>query len=133
MFHFSSVGWCQSQVFKGLVGDAAAPGRAGEKAQLHQIGLVHILQGDGLLVDGGGQGVQAYRPAVVILDDAQQHAAVDLVQAQGVDLQRLQGPISYPLGNDAPSSDLGEVSHPPQHPVGDTGCAPAAPAPKLAP
>ena len=57
------------QVLVCLAGDAAAPGGAGQEAQLHQIGLVDVLQGDGLLADGGGQGIQPHGAAAVVVDD----------------------------------------------------------------
>ena len=47
----------------GQGGDAAAPGGAGEEAQLHQVGLIDVLQCDGLFTDGGGQSFQANRAA----------------------------------------------------------------------
>lgn len=45
----------QTQVLVGQAGDAAPPGGAGEEAHLHEIRLVHILQGHGLLPYGRGQ------------------------------------------------------------------------------
>ena len=110
----------------GLGGDAPAPWGAGEEAQLHEVGLVHILQGDRLLVDSGGQGLQAHRPAPVVLDDAPEHPVVDGVQSQVVDLQGGEGLVGHLLGDDAPRPHLGEVPHPPEHPVGDPRGAPGA-------
>ena len=62
------------QVVIGLVGDAAAAGGAGQKAQLHQIGFVHILQRYGLFADGSSQCFQTYGAAAVIADDRCEHA-----------------------------------------------------------
>ena len=45
------------QVVVGQGGDAPSPGRPGQEAQLHQVGLIYILQSDGFLADGGGQGL----------------------------------------------------------------------------
>ena len=51
----------QPQVRIGQAGDAPPPGGAGEEANLHEVGFVHVLQGHGLLADGGGQGLQAHQ------------------------------------------------------------------------
>ena len=58
-------GFLQRQLHLPLIGDAqmliggncdtSAPGGAGEEAQLHQIGLVHILQRYRFFPDGGSQ------------------------------------------------------------------------------
>ena len=53
-------------------GDASASGSAGQEAQLHQVRLVNILQGDRLFADGSGQGLQAHRAARVVLDVEEQ-------------------------------------------------------------
>ena len=114
------------QVLVCLRRHAPAPGRPGQEAQLHQVWLVHVLQGHGLLADGGGQGLQAHGTAAVVLDDGPQHPPVDGVQPQVVDLQRAQGLVRHILGDDAVGLHLGEVPDPAQHPVGDPGRAPAA-------
>ena len=67
----------QAQMSVCFFGDTPPSGGAGEEAHLHQIRLVDILQSDGLLVDGGGQGLQAHGAASVVLNDAAEHPAVD--------------------------------------------------------
>ena len=57
-------------------GDTAAPGSPGQEAQLHQVRLIHILQGHGLLANGGSQGFQAHRAAGIILNDGGEHPMV---------------------------------------------------------
>ena len=44
-----------------------------------------------------------------------------------VDLQGLQRLVRYGIGDGAVRFYLGEVPHPAEHPVGDTGCTPGAP------
>ena len=110
----------------GLGGDTAATGGAGKEAQLHQIGLIHVLQGHCLLVDGGCQGLQTHRTAPVVLDDGAQHPVVNGVQPQVVDLQGGEGLVSHLFGDDAARPHLGKVPYPAQHPVGNTGGAAAA-------
>ena len=67
--------------------DAAATGCAGQKAQLHQVGLVHIFQCDGLFTNGGGQGFKTYRAAAVIFDNGGEHSSVDGVKTQFIHFQ----------------------------------------------
>ena len=81
----------QVQMLIGLPGDAPAPGGPGQEPDLQEVRLVHVLQGHGLLVDGGGQGLQAHGAAAVIVDDSPEHPAVDVVQAQMVHLQGGEG------------------------------------------
>ena len=54
----------------GPTGDTAPAGGAGEKTHLHQIGLIDVLEGNCLLIDGSRQGLQAHRPAGKLIDDA---------------------------------------------------------------
>ena len=98
----------------GTPGDAPAPGGAGEEAHLHEIGLVHVLQGDGLLVDGGGQGLQPHGAAAVVLDDAGEHPPVDGVQSQVIHLQGGEGLVGHRAGDHAAGLHLGEVPHTPE-------------------
>ena len=72
---------------------AAPPGGAGEKAQLHEVRLVDILQRHGFLADGGGQGFQAHRAAAVVLNDGGEHPAVDVVKPQLVHFQTAQSKV----------------------------------------
>ena len=70
----------------GPTGDTAPAGGAGEKTHLHQIGLIDVLEGNCLLVDGRRQGLQAHRAAAVVLNDAGEHPPVDGVQPQVVNM-----------------------------------------------
>src|SRR3989475_9377736 len=53
---------------RGPRGTAAAR-RAREKALLHEERLVHLLQRARVLAHGGGDGREAHRPALELLDD----------------------------------------------------------------
>ena len=96
----------------GQPGDAPAPGGPGEKAHLHQVGLVDVLQGDSLLPHCGRQGLQTHGAAAVVPDDAAEHPPVHLVQTQVVHLQGGEGLVGHPLGDDPPGPDLGKVPDP---------------------
>ena len=106
-------------MFIRLSGHTAPPGRAGEKAHLHEIGLIDIFQSDGLLIDGGRQSVQPYRPPAVIFNDAVKHPAIHGIQSQIVHLQGAERFVSHPSGDHAPSLDLSEITDTAKHPVGD--------------
>ena len=69
---------------------AAAPGRPGQKAHLHQIRLTQVFQRDGFLAEGRRQRFQTHRAAVVHLNDGAQQAAVQLIQPQGVHVHPLE-------------------------------------------
>src|SRR4029077_1473456 len=68
----------------------AAAGRAGQKALLHQERLVHLLQRTRILAHGGGDGGEAPRPALELLDDGLQDPAVHVVEAELVYVEPLQ-------------------------------------------
>ena len=70
-------------------GDAAAGGSV-EEANLNEEGFVDLLQRVLLLGQGGGECVEADRPAVVLLDDGAQQAAVEFVEAVSVDLEQAE-------------------------------------------
>ena len=108
----------------GLLRDAAPSGRSGQKADLHQVWLIHILQRHRLLAYGGRQRVQTYRAAAIFFNNGLQQPSIYVVKTQLVYLQRQQRLVRYGLGDNAVGHHLGEVPYPPQHPVGDTGRAP---------
>ena len=99
-------------------GDAATRG-ALQKADLHQVRLVHVLDGVPLLGDGGGQGLHADRAAAELLDQDAQQAAVELVQAQRVHFQHGEGGAGDLAGDVAVGPHLGEVADALEQPVGD--------------
>ena len=111
----------------GPLRDAAAPGRPGQEAQLHEVWLVDILQRDGLLPDGGGQSLQAHRAAPVVIHDGGKHPPVHGVQTQVVDLQGAKGLVGHLRRDDAVCLHLSVIPDPPEHPVCDAGGAPAPP------
>src|SRR5713101_6959877 len=91
---------------RGPCGTAAA-GRAREKALLHQEGLVHLLERAGVLAHGGGDGREAYRPALELLDDGLQDPAVHVVEAELVHVEPFERLGRDRRGNLAPGPYLG--------------------------
>ena len=75
----------------GGVGDDAAPGRAVQKALLHQERFVHVFDGIDGFTDGGGNGVEADGTAAEFIDDDLQDPAVRPVEAARIDFQPVQG------------------------------------------
>src|SRR2546422_4677915 len=104
---------------RGSCGTAAAR-RAREKALLHQEGLVHLLERAGVLAHGGGDGREAYRPALELLDDGLQDPAVHVVEAELVHVEPFERLARDRRGNLAPGPYLRVVAHPLQEPVCDT-------------
>ena len=98
----------------------AATGRALDEALLDEEGFIDLLDGAGVFANGGGDGGDAHRAALELIDDGQQDLAVDEVEAVAVDVQRLQGIARY-LQVDAPVAlDLCKVAHTAQQGVGNT-------------
>src|SRR5439155_1837047 len=62
-------------------GAPAARG-AGEKALLHEERLVHLLERARVLAHGGGDGREAHRPTLELLDDGLQDPAVHVVEPE---------------------------------------------------
>jgi len=60
--------WCQTQVAIGLGADQAAPGRSLDKTLLEKEGFNHVLHRVPGFGDGIGEGLDARRPAAVVVD-----------------------------------------------------------------
>ena len=99
--------------------DTAPARRAVEKADLHQIRLIDILQRDRLLADGRRQRLQPDRASAESRHNAAQHAPVDRIQSKLVDFQRAQGGVRRLLRDDAVELHLREIAHAAQQAVGD--------------
>src|SRR5205823_4249111 len=84
----------RGRVAKMLVGAAGgdpAAGGALEEALLNEIGLVEILERPSVLAHGHRQSLDAGRAAVIVLDKRGEDLAVQIVEAELVDLQKRQG------------------------------------------
>ena len=110
----------------GKAGGTAAPGGAGQKAHLHQVGLTQVLQRHGLLAQRRRQRFQAHRAAVVHLNDGAEQAAVQLVQTQRVHIHPLQAHQGNIPVDDAIPQHGGKVADTLQEAVCHAGGAPAA-------
>src|SRR5215212_2761589 len=111
-------------------GDPAARGALYE-ATLQQVRLVDVLDGVARLAEGNGDGADADRPTVELVDDEPEVVPVGPVEPEMVDALHVEGGVGglfvdLPLAN-----DLRVVAYPPQEPVYDTR-RPAAAARELA-
>ena len=101
--------------------------RAVQEAKLQQVGLDHIHDGVGLLADAGGQRVEPNGPAVELVDQRVEHAAVQVVQPQFVNLEQRQRLVRHLGGDAAIGAHLGIVAQAPQqaqrHTRGAAGAA----------
>ena len=102
------------QMIVGQLRHAAAARRARQKADLHQIRLVDILERHGFLADGRRQRLQTDRPAAVIADNGRQHPAIDGVETQIIDLEPSERVVGRLAGDDAVIIELREVAHTPK-------------------
>src|ERR1700690_3590897 len=106
-------------MFVGETGGDAAAGGAVEEADLDKEGFVDLF-------GGGGEGVEADRATVVFFDDGAKQAAVELVEAVGVDFEQLEGGDGRGAVDLAGGANLGIVADAAQEAVGDAGCAAGA-------
>ncbi len=84
-------------------------------------GLVDLLDGACILTNGGGNGGDAHRTALELVDDGEQDLVVDLVETILVDVQGREGYLRNLGVNLSVAFHLGEISHTAQQGVGDTG------------
>ena len=103
-------------------GDASLAG-SGDEADLEEIGLDDVFEGVALFAEGGGKGLDASGAAVVGGDEAGEKGAVEVVEAQVVDLFDLQGGGGKFAGGPALAMDLGVVADAAEQTVGDAGRA----------
>ena len=67
-------------------GHHASSGRPAEESDLHQVRLIHVLDGDGLLADRRRDGLQPDGAAFIVFDHRGQQQSVYIVEPQLVDL-----------------------------------------------
>src|ERR1019366_8225344 len=108
-----------SEMFVGELGCYSAAGSAVQKADLDQKGLVDFFDGVGLLGEHGAQRIQAYRAALVLLDDGEQKFAVDFVEAVAVNFEHAERRLGGGQIDGAGGTHLGVVAHAAQQAVGD--------------
>ena len=110
----------------GLGGDDPAADGPVEEADAHEEGLVDALDRVLVLVDGRGDRPDADRAAAEVLDDGREDLAVDVVEAEDVDLHHVQGPLGFLDRDDAAALDVDVVADAAQQPVGHARRSPRA-------
>src|SRR5581483_2972118 len=116
-----------AEVPVGPLGSHPAPRGSLEEAELEQVGLVYVLDGVGLLADGGRQRRQPDGAARELLDHGVQDREVELVQALLVHLEDLEPPPRHLGGDGAVVAHLREVPDPAQQAVRHAGRPAGAP------
>ena len=104
----------------GTACDAAAAGRARQKALLQQIRLIDILERYGLLADRRRERLETDRSAVVKLDDAAQHPPISRIEPQLVHFEAQQRGIGDFFRDDTISAHLRIIAHALEQTIGDT-------------
>src|SRR3569623_1581109 len=89
-----------------------------EKALLNLKRLQHVFDGAALFADGGGQAVDAHRPAVELVDEGEQQQAVHHVETFAVDVEHVQRLLGRRAADAAIGFDLGVNTHAPRQAVG---------------
>ena len=80
-----------------------------QESYLHQIRLVNVIDGDRLLADRSGEGVESHGTATVIFDYCLQHSSVDVVKSELVDLEGLESVVCYVGGDGSVTLDQREI------------------------
>ena len=79
-----------------LIGElcgAAASGSSCDEAELHQIRLADVLEGDSLLADSRGEGIEPDGASAVALDYHFEHTPVKAVEAEVIDVELIEGEV----------------------------------------
>ncbi len=87
-------------------------GRPVDKAIFHQIWLIYVLNGPGVLPQRSGKGVKPYRPPLEFLNHSHNDIPVILVQPIFVYFQQIQRKNSYFHGDFPIILYLRKIPHP---------------------
>src|SRR5664280_3302242 len=107
-------------------GGDTSPRRPHEEALTYQERFGDLLDGLGLLPHGDRQRAQAHRSTAELAADCLQHAPVQPVETELVNLVQLQGLESQRVGHDAVAPHLRHVPYASQEAVRDAWRAPRA-------
>ena len=110
----------QPEVLIGKPRNAAASLGTRHHADLQKVGLVDILQCNGFLINGGSQGIEPDRTAVVIIDYGAEHLSVERIKAEFIDFHARKRFIGNLAVDSALSCNLRKVTHTTEEPVGDS-------------
>jgi len=112
-------GHVDAQVLVGEAGGYAAAGGAVEEANLDEKWFVDFFEGVLLFGECGCEGVKADRAAVIFFDDGAEEAAIELVEAVGVDFEEFKCGDSGRAIDAAGGADFGEIADAAEKAVGD--------------
>src|SRR5438128_1827600 len=102
-------------------GHGYAPARrTRNETQLQQVGLIDVFNCLRVFAGAGCKGIQANGTAGKLLNNGEQEITVRLVEANLVNLQRVQGRFSYIPGNDPIGFYLRVVTHALEQAIDDT-------------
>ncbi len=101
-----------------LGGDAAA-WRAIEHADLHEVRLVHLLDGIFFFAQRGGKRAEAHGTAPILVEQGNHQVAVDFIQSMLIDAEHVQGFASHFPGDAAGGAHLSEITSAAEQAVGN--------------
>ena len=90
-FHDVATIWVTAEVLVGQFCHHTPSGGALDETLHDEEGLVYLLDGACILTNGGGNGGDAHRTALELVDDGEQDLVVDLVETILVDVQGREG------------------------------------------
>src|SRR5579885_2601867 len=121
-----AAGQIAAKVFIGALGGDTASRRAVNHADLHQVGLVHFLDGVLFLAERGSERANANRAASVLIQQREHQVAVHFIEAIFIHAKHFQRLLRDGLCDAAIGADFGEVARAAEQPVGDARRSAAA-------
>jgi hypothetical protein len=88
------------QVLVSFFGGGAAPGGAIDHANHQQIGLINVFEIRDFFADGRGDGFEADGPAMETFDDGRQVFDIDIIEAELIDFEGIEGGFGFLGVND---------------------------------
>ena len=92
-----------------------------DESFLDEVRLIDILDGAGIFTHSGSDSVESDRSATELIDDGREEFVIYLIEAESIDIQRLEGILGDVEVDSAVAFDLGKVAHASQEGVGYTG------------
>ena len=92
-----------------------------DESFLDEVRLIDILNRAGIFAHSGSDGIEADRAAAELIDDGREEFVIYLIEAESIDIQRLESVLGDVEIDRAVAFDLSEVAHASQEGVGYTG------------
>ena len=110
-----------AEVLVGERGGFAATRGAFDEAFFDEVRFIDVLDGAGVFAHGGCNRIESDRSTTELIDDGQQEFVIDLIEAEGIDIECFEGVLGDLEVDLAVTFDLREVTYASQECVRYTG------------